>query len=484
LPEEGAFTKEDFINQSALKRVRVQFWWKNKYGYQTACSSDSFAIRPKSFKITAPSTYKAGKDINITFSAVDGSDNNTTNYNEDLNVTVSEKKSSCKLDTNFNFSGSFTDGGVSFTKSYSEVGEVDINISETLGHEFAIVDSNDTPKSQRLISKDTKSISFTPAKFSLDWDYKNHNYSNTANYTYYSNNPKKMGSRLFAKIKVLNDKDEVLTNYVEACYAKPTAFKFSFDVNTSVAQTMKLKVTDINDSSHTLAEADKSITNNMNININYTIAKNKFINGERNETIAINFDRKTNIAYAPLRLTAKSVSVDNGDINKTETASKVSTFIYAKAHVQNSIEVVGDELNATVDYEVYIPTGISSTDYNLPANLPLGKDSIKEWYILPSDISCDFVFPSLRYPNATTTVLKESSTLIKVEAEKLPEKNRVIYKPESFLLYNENRPNGTITSHNFIYKLLSPTNTWSGKGKEGKVFDDRASQKTIKRLNW
>ena len=116
-------------------------------------ATDDFAVRPKQFNISADSTAFVGKPLNIDITAIgaNGKNDISTNYNEDdMDLNTITDPSNIYLSYFYNIiNGKIGSHKFFFTKPSNDV---KIKISEKLGKEWAIVDSDDTTDSRRLIT--------------------------------------------------------------------------------------------------------------------------------------------------------------------------------------------------------------------------------------------------------------------------------------------------------------------------------------------
>ncbi len=227
---DGTATLDNIIVNQAVKVATVKIdadYGTNKY--QNVTATDKFAIRPDRFVINIPSPNIAGKIFTMQLKAISANSSSTPvyNYNEEVNasfkINYNEKLSSCKTGE-LNLSNiTFTNGTIFKELIYSEVGKLDFNISEIKGSEFALIDINDTPDKQRLITKATISdIVFIPAKAVVNWSLKNGDSIN--NYTYFGNfqadpDAQNMAASLDINVSIQNALGKIVENFTQGCYA-------------------------------------------------------------------------------------------------------------------------------------------------------------------------------------------------------------------------------------------------------------------------
>ncbi len=198
-------------------------------------ATDNFAVRPDKFTFTLPAKVKAGESFVPSLKAVDVAGVSVEAYNEAIttsfDINYSEKLPQCE-----NNMGSidlstlqFTDGVIPQDINYPEVGELDFNISEIAGSEFALVDENDTVDTDRFITAaNASTVQFIAGYFDIEsWSLTN----GAPDFTYYANSTDiaEMSAELNATIKAYNLSGDLLKNYDELCYAKTTNLKISYN---------------------------------------------------------------------------------------------------------------------------------------------------------------------------------------------------------------------------------------------------------------
>ncbi len=462
----------------AYKNVHVSIKYIDDFNITREINStDSFAIRPDKYKITtkpiAPLIkYRAGDDFNITIEALDSLGNRISNYNELLNtynMKYKESKNGCvKGVLDFNKSA-FIAGKAWFIANYSEIGELDINVSEIVSKEFALIDKNDGSSNNRFIEHDSTKITISPSHLDILYDFKS-----SGAYSYYSKTPLDVGAKLDVSVNIKNSDGLLVKNFRKGCYSKDVNILINYD--SEGALPIDPIVVDLN-SSH------QSVSNAMNINtstINYKLEKELFSNGSAFKYLRINFDRDASKVREPMKLILKDInaSIVGGESNSS-TINKNVKFLYVRANAPTQ-STVGKELNATVYYEVYCKN-CTKSNFGLEY-LEESKNSIY-WYIL-KNINLD---PNLGIDNNAKALYHASCSTngkdkITINVDKTPHQDKIIYYPFSWLVYN--RFNPSVTKHNFKVEFSSKGENWGGKGDLGLTIDRDVSSLGYQKMDW
>jgi len=345
---------------NSSKNIKISENIVIQYEYNTSLfSSDNFAIRPDKFKFTdIPSKVKAGEEFNITIKALDYENNPTKDYNEILSLSESPElvykiaKSGCyngKLE--IVDGGEFKDGVAKVKLKYNEVGELNLTIKEVKGGEFAKVDEDDNwfdsfNSNDIFITSDKSQILFIPYNFNI-----NANFINFKNkeFTYIASNLDKMASTLNLFITSINKDRNITKNYNKLCYAKDLDINISNYVNGDINTTIIFK--DIDGS-----ESESNISKPLILS---KISKNYFStdnNGSTTINIKINFKKDYRYPVSEFNMTITDVNISDGDITKTISVNKFSTFRYGKIDIKNII-TMGNKANFIAKYEYWTKGG-------------------------------------------------------------------------------------------------------------------------------
>ena len=465
----------DDINGSH-KYVYVKFKYKDDLNITHELNAtDPFAIRPKNYilnidKSSTQAYFRSGQDFNVTIKVKDINNNFINSYDEnasvykiDYNETKEDMNCSRGL-LDFNLSD-FSHGQANFNAQYSEVGELNIKVSEVEGEEFAIIDKDDGSNEFRFIEAATTFDRIHPAALNALYTYKT---INDKDYTYYSNNPLEMGADLDLNVTVVNEQNQSLANFTDGCYSDDITIQIEHNQD------------DVSD----LIFYD-SDGNNTNITIlpreiAYKIDKHNFLNAQASKTLKMNVQRSITTAKAPIRFTFEDTqtSIVPSQIVNSGTLNKTIPFIYARAHAPIQQNIVGKTMDAIVQYEVYLPTGVDKLLYGFQS-LKASEDGV-DWYILPDDSSFGYQDPYNRFVGVTVGAYDRN--IIRLSATKIPHNNRIVYTPKKYLLYN--RWNASAAIHSFQVHFFNETAKWAGKGQQGLTIEQEASNRGIMKMDW
>ena len=345
----------------AAKCVEVHIEGKQITSTETneSNSTDDFAVRPEKFEIEPLSSkIKAGEDFNLTIKALDAGGNAVKDYNESVYVggesadlEYNETKNGCITGNLVKKSGSFVNGEANVTLNYSEVGKLNIEIQEVNGSEFAKVDSDDTPETQRFIEPSEVNVTFIPHHFEVNASL--YNYDRDYNFTYYDNNLSVYGL-LEANISAQNADNEITKNYNTKCYAK------DIDVNITLSKTFNNQnlgvknyryiIEDVNSDRSGIFEKD------INSSIVFTYTEGNFTtdnNGSTSFKLLINFDRNISVEANPLLIDIKNIEINNSDVNDTSANfSGNAKYLYGE-FMPNDIITQKNDFNKTFDFAIY-----------------------------------------------------------------------------------------------------------------------------------
>ena len=310
---------------------------------QEANSTDDFAVRPKSFNIiNIPSKIYAGKEFNLTIQALDYDGNPTKDYNETLTIkgdspeiNYTDKKVDCitgNLDKKDG--GEFKNGEANITLSYNEVGDLNVTIKEINGSEFAKVDEDDTPASQRFITSITKTLTIVPHHFDVNVSVSN--FDN--NFTYLDNNLS-IYSLIDLNVTAQNEQNETTKNYNVKCYSKnidvnltPNIFRHNNKLSKEVLY--RIFYVDSNSSIYT------------NKDINFSIGEGNFTtdhNGSAFVKIHLNFERNISNPENPFEYNITKAEVNDSDVNNTYFSTEGNaTFYYGNIYMEDIITYKND----------------------------------------------------------------------------------------------------------------------------------------------
>jgi hypothetical protein len=482
VPDGSYYVDKNFTINQAIKDARVQFVWQdNKYNHakHASCSTDHFAIRPEKFIFQKPTNnkvLKAGNMQNVKIiAATYNSSNPAQNYNENrvsFTVEANQSNRNCSYnqsDLDVRRISQFSDGVLDGNFSYKNVGDIDLNISEINGSEFAYVDRGDTKDdSQRLISPAKVSVKFVPFGYKLSADYNNTHTSN--NYAFYGGLARGKGPKWSITIEAIDSNGNTLSNFDKSCGAIDVPF--SIDLNIT------------SDAHPKLVSNDGNISGNR---VDSNISKDDFNHGKATTDIMINFDKPIQ-PINPTRVKIDQITAStpigggssvDGNITNVKPVGGV-TYQYMRAYVQSPVEVIGSKtLRTQFYYETFESSGaiVKAKDKK-----SLSKSGDRNWYQVNYDNTSglmSFSNPFAKYPGRVT-ITNEGNTTLRVDANDLPEKNRVtvkVVKPE-FSIAGDDKISTSVS-------FIPNTANWAGKGKEGKTVDTDVSKRNrFKKLNW
>lgn len=361
----------------------VRLLWEKNALAATACdtltatdtttASDRFAVRPALFTVTAPNAI-AGVDFNITFAAPNFSGNASTLYNESagssFEVSVAEHNPLCAMGT-FNpipNSFSFINGTKIFTTRYSEVGVLDVNITDltkACGAKYANIDCDDADVSGYYSAASDLPIGLTQAQITI----KPHHFDVTGtlsnfaggNFTYLSDDLN-MSSNLDLNITAKNGEGNTAANYSSACYAKNTNLTLTHsiipDPLTKILYTETLSALNSN-----VLKADPWIL---------TFNASLFNSGSVASNIDLNFDRSPTKPLNPFDFNITSATATDADaVTGTGMPLGDTTFVFGRAR---AYDVTTNETSAPnpIEFEVY-----STASNTFVSGMP---QNVLKWY--------------------------------------------------------------------------------------------------------
>lgn len=345
-------------------------------------ASDYFAIRPASFSVTALNAV-AGSDFNITFSAPVFNAPNTpsSSYNEtsgtSFDINISEHNTSCTqgiftpTPTNF----SFLNGTKTVTTRYSEVGILDINLSDLskpCTSRFAKVDCNDADVAGYYnsaidlpIGSVQKSIGVTPHHFAVNATLSNFDAIHGTNFTYLSNdsNLSAMSVDLNITVTAQTEGNTTTKNYNTLCYAKQTNYTINYTAPTITpsANLSSLNYLETNTSKSGSVSTTATAFKLPNTITDITLVPNTIFGTDINDTngsaklsIKINFDRSNSLPVNPFDLNMTSVSATDADsVTGTDTTVGNATFVYGRVHPYDIKTDQNTSVPNPVEIEIY-----------------------------------------------------------------------------------------------------------------------------------
>ncbi|MBN2781837.1 MAG: hypothetical protein JXQ66_01190 [Campylobacterales bacterium] len=354
----------------AVKKVKVKIKWfadVNKVCSTQADennetnSTDAFAIRPKEFVIASSSSLKASEEFGFNLKANDGSNNFTTDYNKTLSLSHSIHDASkvCSTpDLDFNISSvSFVNGESLNSANFGDVGEVDVNITDTT---WSSEDVDDTPQNcdgnathpiGAYICSDGLTITVVPYQFGIV----NYSFERNPDKSWrYMGDVDDMNISLEFNIQAQNKDAAVTENFDLQCYGGSVGFDIEFDVTSLDANLSYQQV--YNNTKY--SGHDKNLGD---INLTDTINDANFIEGNSSIiSYALNIYRDYETPKNPIKIDALEINTTNGfgSINIGKTLSDDSLFYYGRVRASD-IETTKDMVEHFAEVEVYDSVGSS-----------------------------------------------------------------------------------------------------------------------------
>jgi len=510
-------TTKSFNLNSAYKDLKVQF---NKDG-NLSCSTNNFAIRPKYFEISTYSKRSDGKIVagdifTLQIIARDEYNQSTDEYNESISFLIdyNETKVNCKRGIFNGISGKFIDGNFTKDINYSEIGEIDINVSEIkiIGSEFANVDIDDTPDiDKRLIEYNQTRITINPASIELN------NSQFSVNPNFGDGNKTFMAdiyeSNVIYKADVIavDICGTMVQNFNDLCYA--TDVNVSLDVNLSTLQNNKYSfIYEINNIKYIEGNFTQDDLNLTDLNIsegNFTQDRNY---SDIQFLIAV--PRLYNEPKNPIKIDFHEVNLSrNGIFEDDDEIDKNITFYYGRVFAEDK-DIVGNSISTKVGLELYCNSSSNpscgsfglSEDYssqnlnwwNFDINLSnvLDANATKEKFSTTyGDINLSNNFP---YKSDISFIDGKAEINATYKGTTYPHQTTIHLNIPSYLWYSKygssyedfNSSSLCYKNHpcfNVIFRKQSTPSTgnWSGSGADtGYVVDENMSSRTQKRINW
>ena len=360
-------------------------------------STDNFAARPdyfvfKSTNHSFPDLLRSGHDYNLSLEALDGKDNNTSDYNttsstlrmdpptlDPLNklsdsITLEGNTTLRPIDINItNGTSKDKDGNLidALGFTFNNVGEVAVNIYDPA---WANIDADDTPRDCNATAESKYHVAiegvrsicgsvntrFIPHHFALTSKLENHR---NGSFTYYANNLKAMSSHVGLSIKAENEQNQTTTNFKQDAYDHAIAIDLNItDENTTQNRPHHLTLKkQVPNSTNPLGFGKPAYANGT-----YTIETNS--STPIDKQILFNYDRTYRIPQNPNSIKGTDVNTTiiaryesevaqeaKAKISGTTLADGNATFYYARVEPEkrNYPNVIKNNQNTPIHIEVY-----------------------------------------------------------------------------------------------------------------------------------
>lgn len=410
-------SKVKFNVKKATKNAKIKLFWVDdantncpaENSQNQTSSSDNFAIRPNSFKITATNDIISGKDFELKFFANDFKNKPSQAYNESENTSFrldyNHTKIGCVLGSftpeikNF----SFIDGTKTLTTRYSDISTLNINISDTnlsCNQKFASIDCKDKNISSHFNTNDISigkaNLQIEPKVARIDANLSLKNFKN-GKFTYFANPNTEdvnmsMRANLKAKLKALNYESNELLNFDKNCSAIDGILTLSPKTPAPLNIIIDDNITRVN-------------------NTNLAINKEHFTQGKAEFEYKINYARMHDKPVNPYFLEfepSSTLSFSTITINKNLDGN--ATFYYGAIKAYDA-QTYAKEINSPVEIEVYDKTRGS---YTKGANF---KENRLYWF----RNSYDTNLSSGKVISANDTKINQNLTFINQKLEITPQ---------------------------------------------------------------
>ncbi|HIP54873.1 MAG TPA: hypothetical protein EYH11_05320 [Sulfurimonas autotrophica] len=540
-------------------------------------STDNFAIRPYAFRVFGGDSYnRAGEDFNITIKAVDqinydkndsssydrvsGASKYNVNFsdltltfnfytptNDEINImynnvtgtkladinTKRARVANCPhsgTSTKLNPTDSFVDGNLTAKLKFSETGILTITVSETIGHEFAIVDSDDTPKSKRfiqasLVINSKSNISQTSLllinPYSIDtvaeyntstskeWVYMDDISSTTTNHT------KPNMSAYIHYIVTARNKDGAITkNFTSTCFPDTKVscprvnglqlnttynLRLTATLNTTADVNLSIYNADKNNNTLFIAPDDQyaNLLKGNNTLTKATMYPKQFTDGVAESYVHFNVDKNISVAQNPVTIKVIDTNTSLGWTSSAspaalngDTLNRSYSFLYARTHTQRQ-QFIGTDGNTPIFYEVYcsgsdcdktlLPNGVASKITDDPRwfintlHNPLADGSVT--HVTQKGSASTVITTTLSHTTGKTT-----ASLHYNATKGYPYKTTMEINSAKWLVYNKYNPNAT--TYEFAVEFISQSSDWAGVRETDTTTNKNASENTNRRLMW
>jgi len=466
-------------------------------------SSDDFAVRPKNFTITTNTGLLVkAKDINISYFAYDNDNNPTANYNEyftNLNLTTTladpTMATNCPdpsltLDT----PDQFNDGAAYRVTSLTNVGVFNIKIQEINGTEFAAIDADDTPDSDRFIEPADLNLTILPDHFHLT-SFTNINYAPT--FTYLSNDLVNMALKFDFNVSAQNSHNTVTTNYTTGCFANNTNVNLQYN-NVPTLMTMLAK------------ELNNNITGSINSSdVNFAIPPTVYThdhNGSAELALRLNFTRAVNQPVNPFKVNFNDINVSDQSTALhigTDTSHIIDlngSMVYGRTNAPRQ-RFVGYTGSPLIYYETYCSgtdaQGITCNKTLLPSGVNANYTNDPRWFVnAQHNLSTYGDVGAISQKNASNVTLNGAistsagyatvpliyGTTSSPAPRGYPYKATMQNSASSWLIYNQF--DSTASTNEFEVEFTNVEHLWGGKRETEANTKENASNRTNRRTMW
>jgi len=388
--------------------------------------SDSFAIRPKKFKIVnIPSQGYAAENFPIKFLALDENNKPVKNYNEIKNISFSiniNTPKGCKYGY-FNTTPIFKNGVADTTANYTDVGPISITILEN-NYEFSKIDRKDTNLKNRIIDPYTTHIVIYP------YSIQTYSHFPQSNIYYISSNLNKHYVMLTTILNVINKNNDIVKNFDKNCFANNVILKYLVKKHTN-----KQNFIGLYNINH--IETNDSKFNRWNSK--WIIPKQIFKNGKGKLQIKFNIFKDYKKPLSIIKLNFRNLTAYTINQKKLykESLYKTISFYYLKLFTTD----IYTDKNITS-----MPLYVLVYDKNKTFNSK--KEKLINWYIYK-----DYYLNNIKILGITKGYKYTNNTKLKVNA-------KIIKKDQNITLNIKNNK-----FKHFIIHIDTPDILWYSKFK-------------------
>ncbi|WP_455757720.1 hypothetical protein [Sulfurimonas sp.] len=467
--------------------------------------SDPFAVRPDHFAINSNglTTVKA-EDVNISYYAYDFANGATNLYNEDTNdsftisTSIADVSKTC-VNSGLTLStpSGFINGENHGITTFSDVGQWVVDIQETAGSEYAIVDKDDTSDINRYITPASTTLTVLPDHFSIS-PITQINVLN--NYTYLSNDLENMGLIFDFSVSAKNSSDVITQNYSTTCYAN----NINLDIKYS-ATNGNMPSNIIYHELNSTIEGNNTATDNLLSlpkNVGDFLPSTLFTtdnNGVADLRLRVNFQRNKSNALNPFVINFNDINVSDQSTSliisndDTHTINLDANMLYGRTHAPRQ-RFSGTTGTALINYEVYCystdSSGTSCDKSILPGGASSNYTDDPRWFLNSSHDTTSSTLGDVSQKgssNAITvgTVVNNNPAQVPLTYDNSsgsPYKTTMENNASSWLIYNKFNANDT--TNEFEVEFEESNSSWVGQHETDTTTNRSGTNMTNRRTMW
>ena len=471
---------------------------------QYSDSFDDFAIRPKYFSVVSNETTGTiikAKDVNLSYYAYNELDQASNGYNEllsvlDINTSLSDpaKEVNCTNDTlTLTLPTQFSNGMGNGVTTFANVGVFNVTIKEINTSEYAVVDADDTPDSERFITPADINLTILPDHFDIT-PITSINVEN--NFTYLANDLDHMALKFDFSLSAQNSANDITPNYSSGCYANNINFNIDYnltdgtlpntiiykEINSSIEgnNTASLNTSSLNNLPSTLFTTDHNGTADLSVRINFKRDKSQSLNPFVVHFNDINISDQSEPSLTVYNENDHNISLDGN-------------LLYGRTHATRH-RFKDKNGTAFIYFEAYCyGSGCSKT--LLPNGVDSNSTDDPRWFknTLHTSISGvagsvnqkGFAIGAGHVTGTTTSNTNPASTTLNYNAwatKGYPYKTTMENNASSWLIYN--KYDSTDTKNEFEVEFENPNSDWAGRHETNTTTNSNAASRTNRRSMW